>query len=259
MSRDFGLVKSSLWGSSRFRRLKSDTARLSYVYLHSNEHGSAIGAYRLPKQYLAADMACSQDHVDEIIVDLEGVGLIDYDHGESVVRIRKWFEHNPITNPKHLIGSVRSLMRLPSMTAFLPSLTADIIVSAWEQYRALMAAGHERMRSQNVKSREFGEKNVESATQMAEQMAVLRDFAFRVGRDTFTEAIAALPERLSIPLSEGLSIPLSIHKRQETRNSNSNSYKRQETQTDSPTDTESAPKPALEMAEEFIAKSRRAK
>lgn len=258
MSRDFGLVKSSLWGSSRFRRLASDSARLAYVYLHANEHGSAIGCYRLPIQYVAADLSCETVAASAIMDDLKEVGLIDYDSAEQVVRIRKWFDHNPITNPKHLTGAVRSFLRLPSLTEFLPSLAADIIASAWVQARALHDAGVERKRSSNVKSREFGDKNLESFAQMVEQMTTLRDQLFRSDRAPFVKAISELPETLSIALSEGLSIPLSIHERHETRdtNSNSNSDKRHRQETHSPTDTGKPRESVESIIEGLTAKAR---
>lgn len=252
MSRDFGLVKSSLWGSSRFRRLGSDTARLTYIYLHANDHGNAIGAYRLPIEYVSADMKCSAEEARKIIADLGAVDLIRYDAAESVVMICKWFDHNPIHNPKHLVGAVRAFQRLPSMTGFLPDLAAAIIASAWQQAQDLQAGGIERKRSLNAKSREFGERNLESAAQMIEQMVVLRDAVLSVPERLagFVRAIETLPERLSASVSEGLSIPLSIHKRQETQT--------QTQTTDTDSNNRHKRENAAEAAVEFIQRGRAA-
>lgn len=191
------------------------------------------------------------------MADLGAVGLIRYDATEAVVMICKWFDHNPINNPKHLMGSVKAFQRLPSMTSFLPDLAVDIMASATVQAQKLQAEGVDLKRSSNAKSREFGDRKIESAAQMLEQMVVLKEavLADPARLNPLAKAIERLPDRIRETLSEGLSIPLSkpvtIHMRQETQT---------QTQTQTQTsDTDTGAVSAVQLAAEYVEKGRATK
>ena len=219
MSRPFGKVTSSLWGSSKFRALASSKSRLAYIYLLTNDHGNSIGAYRLPLPYISADLEGDLDGKPEtaksVIADLQRVGLIEYDEAEKVVMIHAWFDHNPITNANHMAGAARAFSQLPSRTSFRARLAVDLMLSGYQSARSLEALGREKLASSSVKAQSFGQKNLESATKIIEEMLAIKD-AISGSEKDLLDAISALPERLSIGLSEALSIALPIHRDRDT-------------------------------------------
>jgi hypothetical protein len=114
--RDFSKVSPSLWHSQRFNSLPSDDGRFLHLYLLTCEHQNSAGAYRLPDAYAAADLKWHEDRYRTARADLEAADLVAFDATASVVFVRRWFKHNPPTNPSHLKGIQRVLERLPSQT-----------------------------------------------------------------------------------------------------------------------------------------------
>ncbi len=211
MSRMFGKVISSLWGSPKFRALANDTHRLAYHYVLTNQHGNAIGAYRLPLAYIGADMDHPEPVVREAMHDLCSAGLVDYDASAGVVRVLSWYEHNPITNAKHFIGAVSAFALLPSSATFLTEIAADLLLDAHRVGRNLQDQGTKHSRSDNPKTRSFGAKNQESAASIFEAMQVLVDKVSKKNGD-LSEVLIRRNDRVSIELSKDLMIDLSIHK-----------------------------------------------
>ncbi len=112
--RDFTKVSPSLWHSERFNSLKSDDARLAFLYILTSEHQNSAGCYRLPDAYAAADLRWSVERFQKARFELAEADLIVYDMKSSVVMVRNWFHHNPPMNPKHRKGIQLILERLPS-------------------------------------------------------------------------------------------------------------------------------------------------
>jgi hypothetical protein len=113
MSRDFGKISTSIWGSQKFLALSGDEARLLYLYLHTCPHGNAIGCFRLPKGYATTDLHWSEKTFDSAIEALCEVNLTGFDRAENVVRIVDFLRHAGITNPKHGAGAVKAALSLP--------------------------------------------------------------------------------------------------------------------------------------------------
>ena len=220
MSRPFGMIVTSIWGSNRFRSLPSDTDRLAYFYVHTNAHGNSIGAYRLPQEYLVADMVdIDRDRAMLSIKALQTVDLIEYDPHERAVRITNWFKHNPINSPKHLAGALTQFDKLPSKAAFLPTVAAEIVISAATKSRSLIQRGRSQMTSdKSDREKSYGKKNLESADAMnAGLTSMLRDLpaaalesTLETLSDTPDDVKKALIDGLGIDLPIPLSIPLSI-------------------------------------------------
>ena len=176
MSRPFGMIITSIWGSSRFRALTDDTCRLAYIYLHTNDHGNSIGAYRLPPEYVTADMKADTERAKDILRTIEAAGLIQYDETESIVRILNWFPHNPINSAKHLAGAVSRFQKLPSATKFLPEVAAEITLSAHSKARELNNRGQSQiMNAKTERAKQSGAINRESAALMFDSLSVLFD------------------------------------------------------------------------------------
>ncbi len=112
--RDFTKISPRLWHSERFNGLKSDDARLAFLYVLTSEHQNSAGCYRLPDAYAAADLSWPVERFQKARVELAEADLIVYDAKSSVVMVRDWFRHNPPMNPMHRKGIQHILERLPS-------------------------------------------------------------------------------------------------------------------------------------------------
>ena len=225
MSRHFGMIAASIWASDKFIALQSDTARLAYVYLHTCQHGNSNGCYRLPPQYLGADMDVTRTEAGKILADLESVGLIEYDTSENVVLIRGFFDHNRITNYKHLLGSIQAFEKLPKKSSAAASLSLEIIRSGYEQAMTLQERGQSQIKTESLKAQKYGQTNLNSSSDM---LGVLIEFVTAQKRDRSEQFEAAI-EALYIPLSEPLCVDLAIHRDRDLNT---------DTETDTRTDTQ---------------------
>ena len=112
--RDYTKVSPSIWSSSRFRGLDSVHGRYAMLYLLTNAHQNSIGCYRVTAAYACDDMGFTVAEWDSALSALEGAELIAADPETSEIFIRRWFVHNPPTNPKHLLGSRRLVDKIKS-------------------------------------------------------------------------------------------------------------------------------------------------
>ena len=94
--RRFGPIGTSVWSSRKFLALANDSNRLAYLYLIACPHGNALGLFRLPTGYFAADRRISHDDGEAMLKDMERVGLIRRD-GETI-RITSWFAQDTGAN-----------------------------------------------------------------------------------------------------------------------------------------------------------------
>jgi hypothetical protein len=90
MARKFGPVGTSIWDSEKFLSLSDDTARLGYLYLIACPHGNAVGLFRLPAAYLAADRRTTPQVAVAMLDELVRVGLIELGESDQI-RIVNWF------------------------------------------------------------------------------------------------------------------------------------------------------------------------
>jgi hypothetical protein len=113
MTREFGLVSTSIWNSRKFCGLKSDDARLLYFYLLTCPSVNSIGCYVLKPGYAAADLGWDTIRYQDGIQSLSEAGLIGIDRTENLVRIVGFLDHSEIMNVKHGVGAVRIALSLP--------------------------------------------------------------------------------------------------------------------------------------------------
>lgn len=90
MTRRYGPIGTSVWDSEKFLSLKSDAARLGYLYLIACPHGNSVGVFRLPVSYFAADRRMDLTTASAVMDDMEDVGLIERGRDDQI-RIVKWF------------------------------------------------------------------------------------------------------------------------------------------------------------------------
>lgn len=111
--REYSKVSPKLWRSKRFRNLASDDARLLYLFLLTCEHQTSAGCFRLPDAYAAADLGWNADRMEGARVPLIAE-MIAHDAETEEYFVRRWFNHNPPTNQKHLKGVQRLISELDS-------------------------------------------------------------------------------------------------------------------------------------------------
>lgn len=97
MSRRYGPIGTSVWDSRKFLSLANDSNRLGYLYLIACPHGNALGVFRLPSVYFAADRRTDAETAEEMLADIERVGLIERGRDDQI-RITKWFYNDTGAN-----------------------------------------------------------------------------------------------------------------------------------------------------------------
>lgn len=111
--RPFAMISSSIWRSKKFRKLRSDSARLAYFFLHSHEGGNSLGAFHMPPEQAALGMKRDAEDLIEAYAELQGVNLIRYDEEEELLYIVGFVTHSPPQSYKHLSGLNRIFKGLP--------------------------------------------------------------------------------------------------------------------------------------------------
>ncbi len=97
MSRRYGPIGTSVWDSRKFLELDNDSHRLGYLYLIACPHGNSLGVFRLPVVYFAADRRTDKDAAEEMLADMERVGLVERGDDEQI-RITRWFYNDTGAN-----------------------------------------------------------------------------------------------------------------------------------------------------------------
>lgn len=113
MTREFGLVSTSIWNSRKFSGLTSDDARLLYFYLLTCPSVNSLGCYVLKPGYAAADLGWDAIRYQHGIDALCAAALIGVDTTENLIRVIGFLQHSEIMNVKHGIGAVRLALTLP--------------------------------------------------------------------------------------------------------------------------------------------------
>ncbi|WP_417724585.1 hypothetical protein [Salipiger sp.] len=240
MSRAFGIISTSIWGSRRFRGLPCELARLVYLYLHTNRHGTSIGAYRLPIAYIATDLRVPEDRANIALAAVVHASLARYDELEEVVSIIGWWDHNPITNRKHLQGAIRAQRELPRTSP-------AGVVSAVEIAGSALAVA--RRWATDEKGRRAAAEALEMCREML--LGVVDDH----GMPALAAAVQTLPHPLSEELPIALSIDLSIGVNGFRAETETETETQTQTQTETQTETETGKSP---LSDEIAALNQRA-
>ena len=118
--REYGKVHTSFWTSKTIRAL-SDDARTLAIYLLTCEHGSIIGAFRLPLAYACDDLGWVAERFKKGFKTLEEAGFAIYCRDTQWVCIVKFMEWNPAENPNQRIAFTKALSAMPD-TCFAEGL-----------------------------------------------------------------------------------------------------------------------------------------
>ena len=111
MSRDYGRVRTQFWSDEKVASWPLDL-KCAAVYLLTSPHTTALGAFRMPVAYMAADLNLSTKDAATLMVRLQEARFIAYCDQTGWVWIKKYLAHNPPENAnvrKHVAGLVKAI------------------------------------------------------------------------------------------------------------------------------------------------------
>ena len=77
-------IPSDVWQTPEFRELKPN-AKLVWLYLRTSPHSHLSGLYALPVSYIAHETGLELDEIKDVMADLKGAKLADYDSRNELV------------------------------------------------------------------------------------------------------------------------------------------------------------------------------
>lgn len=105
-------VSPKFWSSAERLGWDEET-RLLALYILTCEHRTTEGLFRLPKQYIMADLEWSPQRLAQPFDRLCSEGFIEYDHKAKVVLIVKALAYQSPSNPNGVTAALRALEMVP--------------------------------------------------------------------------------------------------------------------------------------------------
>lgn len=105
-------IHSQIWNDEKFIQLTPQQQRL-FFYILTCPHGNLIGLYVLKEGYAREDLKSFGKDFRKDLTKLIGLGLVEYDESVSVVFIKNFLKHNPITNPNQVKAADKTIKELP--------------------------------------------------------------------------------------------------------------------------------------------------
>jgi hypothetical protein len=111
--RQFSKLKPSFW-RSRSILGATDSEKLLLLYFMTCAHQTSAGCCCLPDKYGCADLGWKPEEYQDYRQLLQQKGLILFDEKTEELFVSTWFEHNPVTGPKHRLGVEGEISRAQS-------------------------------------------------------------------------------------------------------------------------------------------------
>ena len=149
--KDYQRVSPRFWAEAQAGGWGDDMKMLG-LYLLTCEHRTSEGLFRLPVEYMAADLsgadglgcdlagAWSAERVTKTLADLSADGFVRYDHAARVVFLPRALAYQPPENPNQRKAAIKNLQALPQT-----DLLADFIASAARHCPELAREAAERL------------------------------------------------------------------------------------------------------------------
>ena len=130
--RDYKRVSPRFWPEAQAGGWTDDMKMLA-LYLLTCEHRTTEGLYRLPVEYMAADLsgadglgcdlagAWSPERVRAALARLSADGFVSYDHAARVVFLPRALAYQAPENPNQRKAAIKSLRGLPRRRSSRPS------------------------------------------------------------------------------------------------------------------------------------------
>jgi len=128
MARDFGKVRTAFWADDRVQAWP-ERIKFMALYLLTAPHANAIGCFRAPIQYIAADTGLEAPDVRQSLQFLEEEDFLRYCNKTGFVFIKKFLSHNCIENPKVGSHCIKLAMALPRSLPFIAEIETVLKVA----------------------------------------------------------------------------------------------------------------------------------
>ena len=103
-------VSPKLWQEQSW----DDDTRLLALYVLTCDHRTTEGLFRLPKQYILADLDWSSQRLAQPFEQLCADGFMDYDEDAKVLLITKALKYQSPSNPNGVVSALRVLEMVPA-------------------------------------------------------------------------------------------------------------------------------------------------
>ena len=105
-------IASKFWTDEKIIELDTES-KLLYLYILTCPHSNMAGYYRLPKEYIIADLKLSPEGLHKPFTKLLQEGLIKYCEKSFVILIPNYYKYNPIQNKNQAKGAAKKTCELP--------------------------------------------------------------------------------------------------------------------------------------------------
>ena len=105
-------ISSKFWTDEKVINWDND-ARILAIYLLTCPHRNTEGIFRLPKQYIMADLQWSLEQLHKPFAKLLNDGFIEYDERVNVMLLTRAIKYNPPQNPNQETSAIKGLKELP--------------------------------------------------------------------------------------------------------------------------------------------------
>ena len=163
--REYGQVQTGFWAHPEMADL-DDPTRLMALYCFTCPHSNALGCYRLPPGYAAADLGWSEAEVARRLETLHRVGLVLGDADTGWVLVPNHLRWNPIQNPNVGKAVLKQLRRVPDTFAHRDRLVQALrrwgrhLPVGWETFAGVEESygspGENRQRVAALRQQLFG-------------------------------------------------------------------------------------------------------
>lgn len=109
---EYWRVSSRFWTDEKVAGWDQDTRMLA-LYLLTCPHRTMEGLFRLPKQYIMADLQWSAERLAKPFAKLLADGFIDYDETVSVILLRNALKYQSPQNPNQVKAALDAIEELP--------------------------------------------------------------------------------------------------------------------------------------------------
>src|SRR5262245_961426 len=113
--REFGLISSRIWKSTKFKQLKTPYSRMLYFYLHTNRWCNVVGLFVLPESRALKELQWELSRYRAALQELVRVRLIQYSPTEEMVLIDNWLKFNPPQNKDHFLAMFKALKAVQTL------------------------------------------------------------------------------------------------------------------------------------------------
>ena len=175
--RDYGKIHCQFWHSDDVQAM-SDNEKLMALYLLTCSHGNIVGVFRLPQEYISADLGWTVDRVSQTLTELFEMGFISLKNDCQWIVINRFLQFNRPENPNQIKSAVTLLTKMP---VNIPDVTHPV---------AYLEDAIERTKSE----KEPLEREIERLDEFCRQRGITED-------DIETEDVSNPSETVTEPLA----------------------------------------------------------